>query len=70
MADRPAVNTASTTARFRMVRSFGAGLNLSDSKAYRVESVELMTEQEAMGLMRILGSPYQGKKYDDRPPGG
>ena len=50
---------------FRMVRVSSAYPN--ENRAYRVESTELLTEQEAMLLMRELGSPYQGKKYDDRP---
>jgi hypothetical protein len=51
---------------FRMVRQFG-GINLTESRAYRVESTALMTEQEAMQMMRDLNSPYKGQKYDDNP---
>jgi len=49
--------------KFRIVRSFGAGITPSTEKAYRVETVEPMSEQEAMQLLRDLGSPYTGQKY-------
>lgn len=52
---------------FRLVRQFDGKTSTSESRAYRVETVALMTEQEAMQLMRDLGSPYQGQKYDDSP---
>lgn len=52
---------------FRMVRCFGKGISPSESRAYRVETSVLMTEREAMALMRELGSPYVGMKYDDNP---
>lgn len=49
---------------FRLVRQFNGKTSTSESKAYRVETTALMTEQEAMQLMRDLGSPYQGQKYE------
>ena len=52
-------------AKFRVVRQFGGGLNPSVSKAYRVESTELMTESEAFKLLEQLGSPYEGRKYEE-----
>lgn len=52
---------------FRVVRTFGAGISTSESRAYRVETAGLLTEKEAMALMRRLGSPYQGLKYDEDP---
>lgn len=53
--------------KYRMVRQFSGKISTSESRAYRVETVELLTEQEATQLMRDLGSPYEGKKYDDSP---
>lgn len=49
--------------KFRVVRSFGGGLTPSSERGYRVETVELMSEKEAMQLMRDLGSPYIEQKY-------
>ena len=46
---------------YRLVRQMSE--NPSEARAYRVETVELMTEREAMQLMRDLGSPYLGDKY-------
>lgn len=54
--------------QFRMVRQFGSGLNITDSRAYRVESTELLTEAEAYKLMESLGSPYEGRKYEPAMP--
>lgn len=54
--------------KFRVVRQFGSGITPSTSKAYRVESVDLMTESEAFKLMQELGSPYEGRKYEDSRP--
>lgn len=51
---------------FRLVRQFDGKTSTSESRAYRVETTALMTEQEAMQLMRDLGSPYHGQKYDDK----
>ncbi len=53
--------------KYRMVRQFGN--DTSDNKVYRVETVECLTAQEAMQLLRDLGSPYNGRLYDDRPTG-
>lgn len=53
--------------QFRMVRVFGPGISPSESRAYKVETVGLLTEKEAQALMRNLGTPYQGMKYDDDP---
>lgn len=50
--------------KFRMVRSTTP--SPSEAKAYRVETTELMTEAEAMLLMRQLQSPYEGHKYEPR----
>lgn len=55
-------------AKFRVVRQFGAGLTPSEARAYRVESTELLTEAEAFKLLSELGSPYEGRKYEDSPP--
>lgn len=60
MSDTPAP-------KLRMVRVFGPGISPSESRAYKVETVDLLTEKEAQALMRELGSPYQGMKYDDNP---
>lgn len=51
--------------KFRIVRVFGEGVRPTTAKAYRVETVELMTENEAFQLMQELGSPYIGRKYED-----
>ena len=51
------------TIKFRIVRSNGSGITPSTERAYRVETVEPMSESEAMQLMRDLGSPYIGQKY-------
>jgi hypothetical protein len=48
----------------RVVRQFGSGITPSTAKAYRLESVELLTESEAFKLMAALGSPYIGRKYE------
>lgn len=52
--------------KFRVVRQFAKGLNPSASKAYRVETVELLTEAEAFELMKELDSPYVGRKYEEQ----
>jgi hypothetical protein len=51
---------------FRVVRQFGEGITPSTAKAYRVETTELITEGEAFKLMAELGSPYEGRKYEER----
>lgn len=51
--------------KFRVVRTFGPGLNPSTNKAYRVETVELLTETEAFKLLEQLGSAYEGRKYEE-----
>lgn len=51
---------------FRLVRVFGEGITPSTSKAYRVESVELVTESEAFNILEELGSPYEGRKYEPK----
>lgn len=53
--------------KLRMVRVFGPGISPSESRAYKLETVDLLTEKEAQALMRSLGTPYQGMKYDDDP---
>lgn len=55
---------------FRLVRAFAPGVNPSTEKAYRVETAQLMSEQQALGVLRDLGSPYSGRKYEDAPPSG
>lgn len=49
--------------KFRMVRAFAnpltAGPGQTSNRAYKVETVELLTEAEALALMAELGSPYQ-----------
>lgn len=52
---------------FRLVRQFGTHIRPTDSKVYRVETVELLTEGEAFRLMRELDSPYVGSKYVAQP---
>ena len=52
--------------KLRVVRQFGSGITPSVSKAYRVETVELMTENEAFKLMEEMGSPYEGRKYEEK----
>lgn len=51
--------------KLRLVRQFGEGLDPSKNKAYRVETAELLTETEAFKLMEELGSPYEGRKYEE-----
>ena len=53
--------------KFRVVRTFGKGIDKTTHKAYRVETVELLTESEAFKLMEELDSPYQGRKYENQP---
>lgn len=53
---------------FRVVRVFGQGITPSVSRAYRVETTELLTENEAFKLMKELGSPYIGRKYEETKP--
>lgn len=48
--------------KYRVVRCFGGGITPSTDRAYKVETVELLTEQEAMQIMRDLDSPYVGAK--------
>lgn len=50
--------------KFRLVRQFGKNISQTDNKAYRVETVELLTENEAFTLMSKLGPPYQNRKYE------
>lgn len=64
-AHRPAGDTG---IRFRMTRMFGGGITPSTERAYKVESAQPMTEQEALQTLRDLGSAYEGRKYDDAPP--
>lgn len=54
--------------KFRVVKVFGEGITPSVAKSYRVETVDLLTEGEAFKLMEELGSPYAGRKYEDRKP--
>lgn len=54
--------------QFRVVRVFGSGITPSTSEAYRVESVGLLTEREAFKLLEELGSPYEGRKYEETKP--
>lgn len=56
------------SAKFRLVRVFGEGITPSTAKAYRVETVELVTEAEAFKLMKELDSPYEGRKYEESKP--
>lgn len=50
---------------FRMVRQFD--LTTHEPNVYRVQTVRLMTEAEALQLMRDLGSPYKGQRYPNNP---
>ena len=50
---------------FRMVRQFN--LTAHEPHVYRVETVRLLTEAEALQLMRDLGSPYKGQRYPNDP---
>jgi hypothetical protein len=52
-------------AKFRLVRQFGSNISQSESRAYKVETTELLTEAEAFKLMEELGSPYIGRKYEE-----
>jgi hypothetical protein len=54
--------------KFRLVRQFGNGITPSTDKAYRVESSELLTENEGFKLMAELDSKYSGRKYEEKPP--
>lgn len=67
-ADAPLPGTGDTGIPFRMRRVFSGGTTPSTEKAYRVESTELLSEVQALQALRDLGSPYQGRKYDDAPP--
>lgn len=68
VADASLPGAGDTGMPFRMRRVFSGGTTPSTEKAYRVESTELLTEREALQTLRDLGSPYQGRKYDDAPP--
>jgi len=51
--------------KFRVVRAFGSSVTPSTAKAYRVETTELLTENEAFQLLEELDSKYEGRKYND-----
>lgn len=50
---------------FRIVRQFNGQTSQTEARAYRVETVELLTENEAFKLMAELRSPYVGRKYEE-----
>lgn len=52
--------------KFRVVKSFAQGITPTTEKSYRVESVELMSESDAFKLLEALGSPYEGRKYEEK----
>ena len=54
--------------KFRIVRVFGSGITPTTNRAYRVESTELLTEDEAFKLLKELDSPYEGRKYEENKP--
>jgi hypothetical protein len=51
--------------KYRMVRQFGQGID--PARPYRVETEDTLSERDAMALLRELGSPYNGRLFDDRP---
>lgn len=50
---------------FRLVRNFGGGITKTTEKAYRVETTALLSEKEGFKLMKMLGSDYVGRKYEE-----
>lgn len=52
--------------KWRLVPQFGG--DVKNDKRYRVETVELLTLDEALALKRELGDPYPGQYFSNLDP--